>query len=57
VKTSRFDPEPWALRGFILAVHFGERQKALSAYRVALSLDPGNRDYEAAIERLESEPR
>jgi len=52
VATSRFDPEPWAMRGFVYGVHLKQRAKARAAYEIALSLDPGNADYETALRRL-----
>ena len=52
--TSRFDAEPWAMRGFVYAKYLNDRGKARAAYELALSLDPGNSEYERALLRLET---
>jgi len=57
IVTSRFEAEPWAMRGFVLAVHLNQLERARSAYERALSLDPGNSEYEIALRRLRARPR
>ncbi|MEN8149538.1 MAG: hypothetical protein ABFS86_06925, partial [Planctomycetota bacterium] len=57
IVVSRFDAEAWALRGFVREVHLGRRDLARDDFLRALSLDPGNRRYEAALLRLGDEPR
>jgi hypothetical protein len=51
------DAEAWGLSGFIHAVHLKDFIRARDDYERALTLDPGNPDYERALNRLAQRPR